>query len=182
MMSERLHGVAIGVVMSSIAFCLYGYLSAISTSTKKNNIKSASSSSCSRICTTTTTGAADDDCNSLFYGSSPASNGSGFPSTRTVDSKAIQVMKTVHKVYTRLVRLNHIPYQWWSMILSTLTIYASSIYMHVSMNNFSQPFDFYKQAVENMPIVCVDVICKRSDGKVLLFYRRDKPVAHLWWW
>jgi hypothetical protein len=34
-----------------------------------------------------------------------------------------------------------------------------------------QPFDSYKQAVENLPIVCVDVICKRSDGKVLLFYR-----------
>jgi len=45
-----------------------------------------------------------------------------------------------------------------------------------------QPFDFYKQAVEHLPIVCVDVICQRNDGRVLLFYRRDKPVAHLWWW
>ena len=44
------------------------------------------------------------------------------------------------------------------------------------------PFDFYKRAVESLPIVCVDVICKRNDGKFLLFYRRDKPAANLWWW
>jgi hypothetical protein len=76
--------------MSSIAYCLYySYLSAPSSAAASKN-KSA-----------TTT--ADDDCHSLFYGSSPASNGSGFPSTRSVDSRAIQVMKTVHKVYTRLV-------------------------------------------------------------------------------
>jgi len=55
--------------------------------------------------------------------------------------------------------------------------------MYLSIDpSMYQPFDFYKQAVENLPIVCVDVICKRSDGKMLLFYRRDKPVAHLWWW
>ena len=60
------------------------------------------------------------------------------------------------------------------------SIYSS---IHQTMYpSMYQPFDFYKQAVENLPIVCVDVICKRSDGKVLLFYRRDKPVAHLWWW
>jgi 8-oxo-dGTP diphosphatase len=44
------------------------------------------------------------------------------------------------------------------------------------------PFDFYKRAVETLPIVCVDVICKRADGKILLFYRRDAPAANLWWW
>jgi ADP-ribose pyrophosphatase YjhB (NUDIX family) len=45
------------------------------------------------------------------------------------------------------------------------------------------PFDFYKFAVESLPIVCVDVVCKRStDSKFLLFYRRDKPAANIWWW
>jgi len=92
-MSERLQGVALGVAMTSIAYCLYNYLSIPSAATVASKNKSAA-------CITTT---ADDDCHSLFYGSSPASNGSGFPSTRSVDSRAIQVMKTVHKVYTRLV-------------------------------------------------------------------------------
>jgi hypothetical protein len=45
------------------------------------------------------------------------------------------------------------------------------------------PFELYKTVVECMPIVCVDVICKRkSDNKVLLFYRRDKPASAIWWW
>ena len=45
------------------------------------------------------------------------------------------------------------------------------------------PMDFYKQAVENMIVVCVDVICQRkSDNKLLLFFRRDKPAANIWWW
>eukprot|EP00428_Durinskia_dybowskii_P067113 CAMPEP_0170373462 /NCGR_PEP_ID=MMETSP0117_2-20130122/10082_1 /TAXON_ID=400756 /ORGANISM="Durinskia baltica, Strain CSIRO CS-38" /LENGTH=255 /DNA_ID=CAMNT_0010628355 /DNA_START=76 /DNA_END=843 /DNA_ORIENTATION=+ len=44
------------------------------------------------------------------------------------------------------------------------------------------PFELYKQVVESLPIVCVDVICRRNDGKILLFYRRDKPAASIWWW
>ena len=76
------------------------------------------------------------------------------------------------------------------MLSSTLTTSIHTfmyLLIHLSMYlsidpSMYQPFDFYKQAVENLPIVCVDVICKRSDGKMLLFYRRDKPVAHLWWW
>lgn len=44
------------------------------------------------------------------------------------------------------------------------------------------PFKLYKEIVETMPIVCVDVICQRKDGKMLLFYRRDKPAASIWWW
>jgi 8-oxo-dGTP pyrophosphatase MutT (NUDIX family) len=45
------------------------------------------------------------------------------------------------------------------------------------------PFDFYKMAVESLPIVCVDVVCKRNtDNKLLLFFRRDKPAASIWWW
>jgi ADP-ribose pyrophosphatase YjhB (NUDIX family) len=41
----------------------------------------------------------------------------------------------------------------------------------------------YKQAVENLIIVCVDVVLRRrSDGKLLLFYRRDKPANAIWWW
>lgn len=44
-------------------------------------------------------------------------------------------------------------------------------------------FELYKLAVECLPIVCVDVICKRkSDKKLLLFYRRDPPAANYWWW
>ena len=44
------------------------------------------------------------------------------------------------------------------------------------------PFDLYKRVVESLPLVCVDVICRRQDGKLLLFYRRDKPAANIWWW
>ena len=45
------------------------------------------------------------------------------------------------------------------------------------------PSEFYKLAVENLPIVCVDVVCQRViDGKLLLFYRRDAPAASIWWW
>lgn len=45
------------------------------------------------------------------------------------------------------------------------------------------PMEMYKSAVECLPIVCVDTICKRrKDGKLLLFYRRDKPAAGIWWW
>lgn len=44
-------------------------------------------------------------------------------------------------------------------------------------------FDLYKGIVENMPIVCVDVLCQRgSDNRLLLFYRRDAPAAAIWWW
>lgn len=44
------------------------------------------------------------------------------------------------------------------------------------------PFEMYKSVVENLPICCVDVICRRQDGKLLLFYRRDKPANNIWWW
>lgn len=44
------------------------------------------------------------------------------------------------------------------------------------------PFALYKEIVENLPVVCVDVMCRRQDGKLLLFYRRDRPAAHIWWW
>lgn len=44
------------------------------------------------------------------------------------------------------------------------------------------PIDFYSKAVESLPILCVDVMCRRkSDGKFLLFLRRDKPAANIWW-
>ena len=45
------------------------------------------------------------------------------------------------------------------------------------------PFELYKQAVEKLPICCVDVMLQRkSDKKILLFYRRDKPANNIWWW
>jgi hypothetical protein len=44
------------------------------------------------------------------------------------------------------------------------------------------PKDVYSKFVENMIIVCVDIIClRKSDNKVLLFYRRDKPASNIWW-
>ena len=45
------------------------------------------------------------------------------------------------------------------------------------------PGEIYGSAVQNLPLVCVDVLCRRkSDGKLLLFYRRDKPACDMWWW
>ena len=45
------------------------------------------------------------------------------------------------------------------------------------------PKDFYMRAVENMVITCVDVIVQRkSDKRILLFYRRDPPAKGIWWW
>lgn len=45
------------------------------------------------------------------------------------------------------------------------------------------PTDIYKAVVENMVIVCVDIVCQRkSDNKILLFYRRDAPASNIWWW
>lgn len=41
---------------------------------------------------------------------------------------------------------------------------------------------FYSKAIDYLPIVCVDIIVQRPDKKVLLLYRRDKPVAGVWWW
>lgn len=41
----------------------------------------------------------------------------------------------------------------------------------------------YQQMVWSLPIVCVDVILQRkSDHSLLLFWRRDKPAANIWWW
>jgi len=43
--------------------------------------------------------------------------------------------------------------------------------------------DFYSKAVDLLPTVCVDIIVQRKcDNKVLLLFRRDKPVAGTWWW
>lgn len=61
----------------------------------------------------------------------------------------------------------------------------------VDINNLKTTFsdykrldmDLYRNVVEKLPIVCVDVLCKRkSDNKLLLFYRRDAPAASIWWW
>jgi colanic acid biosynthesis protein WcaH len=40
----------------------------------------------------------------------------------------------------------------------------------------------YEQACSLLPIFCVDVVLKRkSDGKILLFLRKDEPAAKIWW-
>lgn len=44
-------------------------------------------------------------------------------------------------------------------------------------------YELYSTAVQQLPIVCIDIICQRiKDEKVLLFYRKDKPAASIWWW
>ena len=106
-MNDRLQGVVIGTAVSSVAFFLYSYLyypaTTISKSDSGSSIRPTTAPSDVTVSTAIEGPIADDDCFSLFYGTNPALNGAGFPSVRTVDSKAIQVMKTVHKVYTRLV-------------------------------------------------------------------------------
>lgn len=60
-------------------------------------------------------------------------------------------------------------------IVSTLTM--------VHSEHRRLPFEFYKEAVESLPIVCVDIVCRRkSDAKLLVFFRRDRPAASIWWW
>ena len=45
------------------------------------------------------------------------------------------------------------------------------------------PKEFYAEAVNVLPTVCVDIIVQRVvDGKVLLLHRRDPPVKGVWWW
>jgi len=42
------------------------------------------------------------------------------------------------------------------------------------------PEDQYKFIVQNVPIVCVDVIVRR-EGRVLLLRRRNEPLKGEWW-
>ena len=44
------------------------------------------------------------------------------------------------------------------------------------------PGSLYKAAVENLIVVCVDVLAKTTDNKLILFLRRDKPADKIWWW
>lgn len=45
------------------------------------------------------------------------------------------------------------------------------------------PKQLYSDVVSMLPTVCVDVICQRqTDKKILLFLRKDKPAAGVWWW
>lgn len=41
--------------------------------------------------------------------------------------------------------------------------------------------DLYKQIHENVPILCVDVIVRTSDGGFLLVKRSRDPAKGLWW-
>lgn len=44
------------------------------------------------------------------------------------------------------------------------------------------PKETYAGVVENTTLICVDILCRRKkDGKLLLFYRRDKPANFMWW-
>lgn len=45
------------------------------------------------------------------------------------------------------------------------------------------PKDLYSKIVEHIILVCVDVIClRKSDNKILLFFRRDKPASDTWFY
>lgn len=42
--------------------------------------------------------------------------------------------------------------------------------------------ELYKSIVENIVIVCIDIVCQRKqDGKILLCYRKDPPASKTWW-
>ena len=43
------------------------------------------------------------------------------------------------------------------------------------------PDDTYAAVVRSMPIVCVDVLLQRADGRVLLVKRHAEPVRGLYW-
>lgn len=96
-------------------------------------------------CRSTRTG--DDGCNSLFYGTTPASEGRGYVCDRLVEQQVVDNMTTIHSEYRLL------------------------------------PKQLYRDVVSMLPTVCVDVICQRDvDKKILLFLRKDKPAAGVWWW
>jgi len=64
---------------------------------------------------------------------------------------------------------------------TTGTIDSTSL-LHVHRDYQFLPKELYTCAVENLVIACVDVIAQRkSDKKILLFYRRDAPAKNIWW-
>ena len=44
------------------------------------------------------------------------------------------------------------------------------------------PDGTYGEVVRSMPLVCVDVLLQRADGRFLLLLRHAEPVKGLWWW
>lgn len=70
------------------------------------------------------------------------------------------------------------------LLLSELGTVRTSIRLKQVEEDFKKiPSEIYSKMVELSPIVCVDVVCRRkSDGNFLLFLRRDKPAAGIWWW
>lgn len=43
------------------------------------------------------------------------------------------------------------------------------------------PADFYKQIVETVPILCVDIVVRDASGKYLLVRRENEPLKNKWW-
>ncbi len=98
---------------------------------------------------------ADDSCHSLFYGNHLPITGEGLPFPI---STSLSSLSSVSE--NDLKRLK--------------TIHKE--YIRLSK-------ELYREVVWYLPVVCVDVVLKRkSDSKLLLFYRRDKPAANIWWW
>tara|TARA_Y100000588_G_C14231490_1_gene915468 strand:+ start:332 stop:793 length:462 start_codon:yes stop_codon:yes gene_type:complete len=42
-------------------------------------------------------------------------------------------------------------------------------------------YEFYKKFHEHLPIVCVDIVLKTTNGEFLMLKRKDHPVKDMWW-
>ena len=43
------------------------------------------------------------------------------------------------------------------------------------------PDDLYKKFIENLPILCVDIVIQGSNGSILLIKRNNEPLKGEWW-
>jgi len=43
------------------------------------------------------------------------------------------------------------------------------------------PEALYREILRNVPIVCVDVVARRPDGRILLVRRKNAPLKGAWW-
>ena len=41
--------------------------------------------------------------------------------------------------------------------------------------------DLYKEIIQALPVLCVDLLIKNSDGKYLLHLRDNEPLKNEWW-
>ncbi len=43
------------------------------------------------------------------------------------------------------------------------------------------PLEQYKQALDTLPILCVDLLLQNKEGEYLLVYRNNEPLKGEWW-